>query len=187
MTESESIKWEKTRDGDFEYSNGIATFVITYFTNYDEETSYYLFRLISSEPDIEDGFSVSQYEEDWETMKRLYGAASANAQNVAEGLEELFNQIRKEIIYKNIKEGSDITIILKNNTELKTKFARFEDHILYYYTEKGYLELFDPKIIKTDEGKKRKEKLLKMDFEAKIKEGIMKSIDGRQISDIKHD
>lgn len=90
-TQEDEIKWEKTFEGSLITTKKDITIEIGEFVNEDEELSYYFFNFRNYKTKNSAGFNVSNMDEDYGKMKKLYTVAEASANNASEELKNFFN------------------------------------------------------------------------------------------------
>ncbi len=96
LTEDNKIIWDIADDKEYSCKTSDATISVSSFFHIDENLSYFLFSFFDFEKQHEVRFRVSNENNDFEVMERLYTVAAASAINIESELESFISEFEKE-------------------------------------------------------------------------------------------
>jgi hypothetical protein len=185
LTEAGKIKWVKYDENSFYFVKEDAKISVSYYLNEDEETAYYTMRFISRLDNVTDGFRISQYDDDFSLMEKVFGLASRSSQNISTKLSNLISNIKtnpSKYFLEKLKPGQARVLTLENGDKINAGVIRVEGSLLVFYTGKGLREMFKPDM--SDEEKKKAEELKKLSEEALTKDKYISTLQISQIVDV---
>jgi len=92
-TNDDEVKWNATRDEAYVLRTSSATVEVGHYIDHDAEAGYYYFKYFNIQKKTDAGFRVSNTEDDYSTMERLFSVAAASAANIKDELTSFLEDL----------------------------------------------------------------------------------------------